>query len=60
MRFTTDRPSTSPEVLIGKTLAMFAHPYAAWRSGTRSTRTVVVAAYFAASYAVVLVALKLS
>ena len=60
MRFTTDRPSTSPEVLIGKTLAMFAHPYAAWRTGTPAARTVVVAAYFAASYAVVLIALKVA
>ena len=60
MRFTTDRPSTPPEVLIGKTLAMFAHPYAAWRTGTPSVCTVVVAAYFAASYVVVLIALKLA
>jgi hypothetical protein len=60
MRFITDRPKTSPEVLIGKTLAMFAHPYARWRPGTPSARTVMVAAYFVASYVVVLIALKLA
>jgi hypothetical protein len=60
MRNTTDRPSTRTEVLIGKLLAQCAHPYAAWRTGSRGARAIVVAAYFAASYAAVFVALQLS
>ena len=60
MRSTTDRPSTTQEVLVGKLLAMCAHPYAAWRTGSRKARAAVVGAYFTAAYAVVLAALQLS
>jgi hypothetical protein len=47
------------EILIGRSLAMCVHPVAAWRCGSIRARCVVVAAYFAASYAVILSALVL-
>jgi hypothetical protein len=47
------------EILIGRGLAMCVHPVAAWRCGSLRARLVVVAAYFAASYAVILSALAL-
>jgi len=45
------------EVLIGRSLAMCAHPYAAWRSQSAKGRALVLVAYMAASYFVVLGAL---
>jgi hypothetical protein len=45
------------EVLVGRAMAMCAHPYAAWRSHSTKGRAVVVVAYIAASYFVVLCAL---
>lgn len=48
--------TTPPEILIGRALAMCAHPYAAWHRSTRG-RVVVVFGYAAASYAVVLATL---
>jgi hypothetical protein len=42
---------------VGRSLAMCAHPVAAWRRGSVRARLVVVAAYFIASYATVLMAL---
>jgi hypothetical protein len=42
---------------IGRSLALCVHPYAAWRSRGMSGRLFVIAAYAAASYAVVLGAL---
>jgi hypothetical protein len=59
MRLTAARPSSPNEVFVGKLLAMCAHPYAAWRTGTRHARVLLVAAYFTASYAVVLTLLQL-
>jgi hypothetical protein len=52
-------PSKLPqlEVMIGRTLAMCAHPYAAWRSHSARGRALVLCAYAAASYVVVLGAL---
>jgi hypothetical protein len=47
------------EILIGRGLAMCVHPVAAWRCASLRARLVVVAAYFAASYAVILSALAL-
>ena len=49
-------PSKLPqlEVLIGRSLAMCAHPYAAWRSQSTKARALVVVLYMAASYVVVL------
>jgi hypothetical protein len=48
--------TTSPEILIGRALAMCAHPHAAWHRSVRG-RIVVVVGYAAASYAVVLATL---
>jgi hypothetical protein len=45
------------ETLAGRSLAMCAHPYAAWRTHPGRVRTFLVLAYAAASYAVVLAAL---
>jgi hypothetical protein len=52
-------PSKLPqlEVLIGRSLAMCAHPYAAWCSHSVKGRALVLVAYMAASYFVVLGAL---
>ena len=49
-----DRPSTRLEILVGRSLAMCVHPYAAWRSHSRRGRLLVFVAYFGASYALVL------
>jgi hypothetical protein len=40
--------------LAGRSLAMCAHPYAAWRVQSKRVRALVVVAYAAAGYAVVL------
>ncbi len=52
-------PSQLPrlEVLIGRTLAMCAHPYAAWRLQSAKGRALVLCAYAATSYVIVLGAL---
>jgi len=50
----SDRPSTTTEIVIGRTFAMMVHPYAAWRTRSAKGRAVVVASYIAAGYAVVL------
>jgi hypothetical protein len=50
-------PTTaSPEILIGRALALCAHPHAAWRRSATS-RLVVLFGYAAASYTVVLATL---
>jgi hypothetical protein len=41
-------------VLCGRSLALCAHPYAAWRTHSRRGRLGVLLAYLAASYAVTL------
>jgi len=51
---------TPVEVLIGRSLAMCAHPYAAWRAHSTRGRLLVVLTYLAASYAVMLGILFLS
>jgi hypothetical protein len=48
------------EVLTGRSLAMCAHPYAAWRTKSTSGRVFVLASYMAAAYAVTLGMLLLS
>jgi len=48
-----DRPSTRSEVFIGRSLAICAHPVAAWRTTIRSIRLVLLASYFAAAYVAV-------
>ena len=54
------RASTRTEIVIGRTLAMMVHPYAAWRTRSAKGRAVVVASYIAAGYAVVLALLFFS
>ena len=49
----SDRPSTRSEVFIGRSLAICAHPVAAWRTTIRSIRLVLLAGYFAAAYVTV-------
>jgi hypothetical protein len=46
-----------PEVLVGRTIALCVHPYAAWRSHSIKRRAVLLFAYMAASYFIVLGAL---
>jgi hypothetical protein len=48
-----DRPSTRSEIFIGRSLAICAHPVAAWRTTIRSIRLVLLAGYFAAAYVTV-------
>ena len=45
-----DRPSTRSEIFIGRSLAICAHPVAAWRTTVRSIRLVLLAGYFAGAY----------
>jgi hypothetical protein len=49
-----------PEILIGRSLALCVHPYAAWRSRSLPGRVFVFSAYVAAGYAVALGVLLLS
>ena len=46
----SDRPSTRYEIFIGRSLAICAHPVAAWRTTVRSIRLMLVASYFAAAF----------
>ena len=48
------------EVLLGRSLAMCAHPYAAWRAHSARGRLLMVLSYLAASYVVMLAILLLS
>jgi hypothetical protein len=57
-----DSPARSAnrcEILIGRSLALCAHPIAAWRVGSIRARSIVVGSYFVASYALVFGALSL-
>ena len=60
MATTLDRPSTGLEILLGRSLAAFVHPVAAWRSGSRSARAQFFFGYFVAGYVVFLVLLFLT
>jgi hypothetical protein len=42
------------EILIGRSLAICVHPYAAWQSHSMRKRMLVLFAYGAASYAIML------
>ena len=55
-----DRPSTRTEILVGRSLAMCVHPYAAWRSHSARGRLLVFAAYLGASYVLILGGLLVS
>jgi hypothetical protein len=52
-------PSSPLEIAIGRSLAMCAHPVAAWRLSSVRGRLVVVAGYAAAGYLAVFGALVL-
>jgi len=54
-----DRPSTRSEVFIGRSLAICAHPVAAWRTTVRSIRVLLLAGYFTAAYLTVFALLAL-
>jgi hypothetical protein len=57
---TLNSPARRLEVLVGRSLAMCVHPYAAWRLYSTRGRLFVLFTYLAASYAVMLIALFLS
>ena len=42
------------EVFIGRSAAIFVHPFAAWRSPSTRDRTMLLISYFAISYVIVL------
>ena len=48
------RSRNRAEIIIGRSLAAFVHPVAAWQVVSTSTRALIVFAYFAMAYAVVL------
>jgi len=48
-----------PEVVIGRSLAVCVHPYAAWRMPSAKTRVLLVFAYAVASYATTLAILMM-
>jgi hypothetical protein len=52
-----DRPSTRLEIWVGRALAVCAHPYAAWRTGSTSRRLLIVLGYAGIAYLAVLGAL---
>jgi hypothetical protein len=45
------------EVLVGRSLAVSVHPFAAWRSSLRFARLLLLGSYFAAGYGAVLAGL---
>ena len=47
------------EVLLGRSLALCAHPVAAWRSGSTAIRVHFFASYFVASYVLIFLGLLL-
>lgn len=53
------RPSTRSEIFIGRSLAICAHPVAAWRTTAKSMRVILFAGYFAAGYVTVLALITL-
>jgi hypothetical protein len=50
-------PYPRAEVVIGRSLALCVHPYAAWRARSAPARLFVVLAYLVASYGVTLLVL---
>ena len=49
-----ERPSNQFEIFIGRSIAMCAHPFAAWRTQSKTRRALILLVYFATSYAVTL------
>ena len=60
MASTATAPDTRFEVLLGRSLAMCVHPYAAWRTHSMRGRLLILLTYVAASYAVMLGMLLIS
>jgi hypothetical protein len=54
----SDRPATRLEVAIGRTLAVFVHPVAAWRARPVYRRLLLCSGCFTASYILVFLALR--
>ena len=50
-------PGYRVELMVGRTMAACAHPFAAWQVLSRSWRAVMVTTYAAASYLMVLTTL---
>ena len=48
------QPTLVPAIILGRTAAACVHPFAAWRLLSMSWRVLMLIAYVAASYAVVL------
>jgi hypothetical protein len=57
---TITSPVTRFEVLIGRSLALCAHPYAAWRTHSTAGRLFILFTYAAATYALMLGVLLIS
>ena len=47
-------PSVRPEIILGQILAACVHPFAAWRRFSRSRRLLILGAYAATGYVIVL------
>jgi hypothetical protein len=60
MASTLNRQTVGLDVLLGRSLAMCAHPYAAWRAYSTPGRLLVLFTYLSASYALMLIVLLLS
>jgi len=57
---TLNRPARRFEILVGRSLAMCLHPYAAWRAHSTTGRLLVLFTYLTASFLVMLATLLLS
>jgi hypothetical protein len=55
----SDRPANRVEIFLGRSLAMCAHPVAAWPRARLRARLVIVAGYVAAGYVTTLTGLLL-
>jgi len=60
MSVTMVRPTARVATLVGRSLAMCVHPYAAWRTHSLRGRAFVVSAYVAASYVLTLGVMELA
>ena len=58
MDATSDRLASPLEAAIGRALAVYFHPIAAWRAGAAYRRLLIISGCFAASYLLVLLALR--
>jgi len=58
MDATSDRLASPLEIAIGRALAVYLHPIAAWRARSAYRRLLLCTGCFAASYLVVLVVLR--